>query len=270
MDDEAKEERMPERRKFLFDVLRGVGAATVGGAVWAGFLDGKTADPFILRPPGAVPEKDFLSRCTKCGICVEACPYHSLIMAKPGDGRPLGTPHFVARENPCRMCKDIPCAVACPTGALDPALVGDRDGEGRVRTNINKARIGLALIDRETCVAYWGIQCDACYRSCPLIDKAVSIEYTRNERTGKHAMLAPVVHSDFCTGCGLCEHACVTKKASIFILPRNVAMGESSERYVKGWDPEDEERLEDLPGETRTVTPRSERDPLDYLNKGDL
>jgi ferredoxin-type protein NapG len=267
---EREEEKVPERRKFLLNVLRSVGAATIGGVVWSGFIDGEKAYPFILRPPGAVPEEDFLSRCTKCGMCAEACPYHSLIIAKPGDDRPLGTPYFLAREKPCHMCKDIPCAAACPTGALDVTRVGDRDEQGRVRPNVNAARMGLAVIDRETCIAYWGIQCDACYRSCPLMDKAVSVEYTRNARTGKHAMLAPVVHSSFCTGCGLCEHACVTKKASIFILPRNIAMGESSERYVKSWETKDEERLGELPEETQTVTPRSEKDPLDYLNKGDL
>ncbi|MDA8214685.1 MAG: 4Fe-4S dicluster domain-containing protein, partial [Nitrospiraceae bacterium] len=136
--------------------------------------------------------------------------------------------------------------------------------------NINLAKIGMAVIDRENCIAYWGIQCDACYRVCPLIDKAITVEYTRNERTGKHAILAPVVHSDACTGCGLCERVCVTKKASIFVLPRKVAMGESSERYIRGWDIKDEQRLEEVSPETKTVTPRSSKDPLEYLNKGDF
>ena len=174
------------------------------------------------------------------------------------------------RENPCRMCRDIPCTVACPTGALAPSLVSENDEQGKARLNINRAKIGLAVIDRETCIAYWGIQCDACYRACPLIDKAVTIEYMKNERTGKHTIMAPVVHSDHCTGCGICEHACVTKKASIFVLPRELAMGESSDRYIRGWDSADEERMQDLSEETTTVTPRSEKSALDYLNKEDF
>jgi ferredoxin-type protein NapG len=165
------------------------------------------------------------------------------------------------------MCRDIPCAVACPTGALDLSLVTDQDGQGRERLNINRANIGLAVIDRETCIAYWGIQCDACYRVCPVIDKALTVERTVNDRTGKHAILAPVVHSEHCTGCGMCERACVTKKASIFVLPIKLAMGESSDRYVRGWDENDEQRLEDISEETKTVTPRSEKSPLEYLNK---
>ncbi|HAK60502.1 MAG TPA: ferredoxin-type protein NapG, partial [Nitrospiraceae bacterium] len=77
----------------------------------------------------------------------------------------------------------------------------------------------------------------------------------------------PVIHSDACTGCGLCEHACVTKKASIFVLPRSIAMGASDVRYIKGWDRRDESRLREAPAETVTETPRSEQDPLDYLNR---
>jgi ferredoxin-type protein NapG len=263
-------EKMPHRRKFLLDVLKSMGAAAMGGLVWTGFLDGKKTYPLILRPPGSIPENDFIAKCIKCGLCVEACPYNALVLSKPGDGRPVGTPYFVMRENPCRMCRDVPCVVACPTGALDAGLVSEKDKSGNKRFNINLAKIGLAVIDRETCVAYWGIQCDACYRSCPLIDKAIVVEYVRNERTGKHAILAPSVRSDHCTGCGLCEHACVTRKASIIILPRNVVMGESSSRYIKGWEERDEDRLKELPEETKTVTPRSEKSTLDYLNKGEF
>jgi ferredoxin-type protein NapG len=257
----------PDRRRFLLGALRAAGAATAAGIVWAGFVGGEKAYPLILRPPGATKEGVFLAKCTKCGLCAEACPYRAVIMAAPGDGRPIGTPYLVMRDAPCRMCRDIPCTAACPTGALDRALVSDTDESGKPKLNVNLTRMGLAVIDRETCVAYWGIQCDACYRACPVMDKAITVEPTRNEKTGKHALLAPVVHSDHCTGCGLCERACITKKASIFVLPRQVAMGESSERYVRGWDDEDEQRLEGISEETKTVTPRSAKDPVDYLNK---
>jgi len=251
-----------DRRQFLLGIARQAGIAAVSGLVWAGYLDGKRSSAAILRPPGAVDEERFLAACTKCGLCVTACPY-------PGDSRPIGTPYFIMREHPCRMCRDIPCVAVCPTGALDAGLVSDRSGQGKAVLNINKARIGLAVIDRETCIAYWGIQCDACYRTCPVIDKAITIEYARNDRTGKHAILGPVVHSEHCTGCGMCERACVTKKASIFVLPRRLAMGESSDRYIRGWEAGDEQRIEEAPEETRTVTPRSGKSPTDYLNRED-
>ena len=49
--------------------------------------------------------------------------------------------------------------------------------------------MGIAVVDNQSCIAFWGIQCDACYRACPLMDEAITLEYGRNERTGKHAFL---------------------------------------------------------------------------------
>ena len=33
--------------------------------------------------------------------------------------------------------------------------------------------MGVAVIDDKNCIAFWGIQCDACYRACPLLDQAI-------------------------------------------------------------------------------------------------
>ncbi len=269
-DKKSNEVRMPERREFLLKAFKGLGLAATGGLAWSGYIEESKSAPLILRPPGALPEKEFIASCIKCGKCVEACPYDALNLATPGDSRPVGTPYFTPRTNPCYMCSDIPCVTACPTSSLNKALVSDKNENGELALNINLAKMGLSVIDRETCIAYSGIQCDACYRSCPRIDKAITIEYTRNERTGKHAMRAPVVHSEACTGCGVCEKSCVTQKASIFILPRHLAMGKSNERYIKGWDERDEERMKDVTNEVTTQTPRSKDSALDYLNQEDF
>lgn len=241
----------------------GAGLMATGGVLWGGHLQRAKAAPFVLRPPGAQPEKEFQAKCIKCGLCVVDCPYDALMLAAPGDGLPVGTPYFVPRQRPCYMCTDIPCAAACPTGALDPSLLLP---EGEPEPEINLSRMGLAHIDRETCIAYWGMQCDVCYRACPLIDKALVVQTSRNDRTGHHAFLAPVVDSEHCTGCGICEHVCITKKASINVLPLGVAQGESDARYLRGWREEDEHLLESAPRETITETPRSSLTPTDYLN----
>jgi ferredoxin-type protein NapG len=145
------------------------------------------------------------------------------------------------------MCVDVPCVPVCPSGALDIKTIAKDSAEFTSSTpDINKAQMGVAVIDEESCLAFWGIQCDACYRACPLLDEAISLEYKRNERTGKHAFLEPVIHRDICTGCGKCEHACVTEKAAIFILPRELATGKVGQHYIKGWDKKDEERLNQL------------------------
>ena len=260
-----KKEAMSERRKFILTMARAIGLAAIGGLVWSAYLDEATASSLILRPPGAIKEEDFLATCIKCGLCVEACPYDTLHLAKPGDNKPLGTPFFIPREMPCYMCPDIPCVPVCPTGALDIKSVTKDE-----KLDINIANMGVAVVDSKNCIAFWGIQCDACYRACPLLGQAITIEYSKNERTGKHAFMKPVVDSDFCTGCGLCEKACVTEKASIFVLPTEVALGRAGDYYIKGWDKEDEKRLEKATSKT-TTTEISKKSAMDSLNmKGDL
>ena len=124
------------------------------------------------------------------------------------------------------MCEDIPCVKACPTGALDHSL-----------TNIDKARMGLAVVvDHESCIAFQGLRCEVCFNVCPLRDKAISLEYRHNPRSGMHAMFIPVVHSDACTGCGKCEHACILEEAAIKVFPIHLAKGEMGSHYRLGWE----------------------------------
>jgi ferredoxin-type protein NapG len=282
-----KIEKISESRRDFLNIARNIGVATLGGFIWSAYVDEVKASSFILRPPGALDEPDFLKTCIKCGMCVQACHFRdsnlikdndgkiigakpsTLKLAKPGDNLPMGTPYFIANEVPCFMCEDIPCVPACPTGALDITKVSKKV-DNKDELDINLARMGLAVINKETCIAFWGIQCDACYRACPVLDKAITLEYKKNERTGKHAYLEPVVHSEFCTGCGLCELACVTEKPAIFVLPLEHAMGKVGSHYVKGWDKKDEKRLEDAHSKT-TKTKLSEKTAVDSLNDvGDL
>jgi ferredoxin-type protein NapG len=178
-----------------------------------------------IRPPGALAEEEFLGACVRCGLCVRDCPYDTLRLAELGDGVPTGTPYFEPRKIPCEMCQDIPCAKACPTGALNREL-----------KDIDEARMGLAvLVDQESCLNYLGLRCDVCYRVCPVIDKAITLEPRRNERTGRHTLFIPTVHSDHCTGCGKCEKACVLEEAAIKVLPLKQAKGEPGRHYRLGW-----------------------------------
>lgn len=258
---EEKELNRSDRRRFILSTTRAMGLAALGGLVWSAYLDEVKSAPLILRPPGAISEDDFLRTCIKCGMCVLACPYDTLLLAKPGDKKPIGTPYFTPREIPCYMCPDIPCVPVCPSGALDVDLVSSAEG----KLDINKAEMGVAVVDTKNCIAYWGIQCDACYRACPLLGEAITVEYEKNERTGKHAFLRPVVNNDICTGCGLCEKACVTEKAAITVLPKEVVLGRVGDYYIKGWDKNDEKRLENATAqETRTEI--SKEKAIDSLN----
>ncbi|MDA9436677.1 ferredoxin-type protein NapG [Bradyrhizobium sp. CCBAU 51627] len=219
--------RDPRRRKALQDMTRFGGGAAVAATMLTAFGVSSRARPAqTLRPPGALSEKDFLAACVRCGLCVRDCPYDTLKLADWADGPAVGTPFFQARNVPCEMCDTIPCVKACPTGALDHAL-----------TDIAKAKMGVAVItSRETCLNLQGLRCDVCYRVCPAIDKAITLELSHNARTTKHAIFEPVIHAEYCTGCGKCEKSCVLTDAAIKVLPVEVAALKQDEHYKRGWE----------------------------------
>lgn len=178
-----------------------------GGLISTPFLRRAGGTEFMLRPPGALEEKKFVGACLKCGKCVRVCPYKAIKLAGPESGVAIGTPVITPREEPCYLCPDLPCAKACPSGALDNEL-----------NDVEKVRMGTAvIIDRENCLSIRGLRCEVCYRNCPLIDKAITIEPRHNERTGSHTIMEPVVHLDKCVGCGICEKTCVRDKAVIVV-----------------------------------------------------
>lgn len=222
----ASKASVNSRRKFLLDSARAAGGAAVI-ALGLGLYSRQSVSlpASAIRPPGALDEEDFLAACIRCGLCVRDCPFDTLKLAKFGDKVATGTPYFSARDIPCEMCDDIPCVKACPSGALDHSL-----------ENIDDARMGLAvLIDEENCLNFQGLRCDVCYRICPVIDKAITLEMEHNVRSGKHAYFIPTVHSDHCTGCGKCERACVLENTAIRVLPFELAKGELGHHYRWGW-----------------------------------
>jgi ferredoxin-type protein NapG len=250
-------------------VLQGAASATTAGLIAGGAaLLGRPAQARpaqALRPPGAIAEERFLGACIRCGLCVRDCPPGNLKLSDWGDGVArdvaIGTPFFEARQIPCEMCEDIPCVKACPTGALDRSL-----------TDIGKAKMGVAvLIDQENCLNFLGLRCDVCYRVCPVIDKAITLEKFSNPRSDRHAMLLPTVHAQDCTGCGKCEKSCVLEQAAIKVLPASIARGELGHHYRKGWEagnqagrPQFEQPVQNLPEQAvpgDLVPLRSGRDP---------
>ncbi|MFI0396191.1 ferredoxin-type protein NapG [Paracoccus jiaweipingae] len=234
------------RRRFLQDAARGVaGCSLAGMAIAALSRDARALPAQAIRPPGALADEgDFLSACIRCGLCVRDCPYDTLKLAELGvDAVATGTPFFTARDIPCEMCEDIPCVAACPTGALDHDL-----------TDITQATMGTAvLIDQEHCLNFLGLRCDVCYRVCPVIDEAITLELQHNARSGHHAAFIPTVHADKCTGCGKCEKSCVLPEAAIKVLPTRIARAEGAGHYRLGWEEQARkgapvvEGIEDLP-----------------------
>jgi ferredoxin-type protein NapG len=150
----------------------------------------------ILRPPGALPDEDFEKACSKCGLCVQACPVKCIVIdaeARIGDGFPYILPALA----PCVVCDELACMKACPTGALK--LVEKA-----------KIRMGLAVVDAGTCLRSHGEDCRLCVEACPIGDTAISISQTSGR---------VLVKTNGCVGCGSCEHACPTDPAAVTIRP---------------------------------------------------
>ncbi|MBT8438152.1 MAG: ferredoxin-type protein NapG [Gammaproteobacteria bacterium] len=215
------------RRRFLADTLRSaVGVGLVSMTLGVYQRQAIALPSTAIRPPGAGDEEQFQGACIRCGLCVRDCPFDTLKLAELGDAVALGTPYFTARDVPCEMCDDIPCIKACPTSALDHDL-----------TDIDKSRMGLAVVvDQEACIAFKGLRCEVCFNVCPIRSKAISLNYQHNERSGKHALFIPVVHSDACTGCGKCEKACILDEAAIKVFPIALAKGVLGQHYRLGWE----------------------------------
>ena len=174
-----------------------IAAACAAGLVaLAAAWEGTRPAPALLRPPGAGAPARFAARCVKCGRCLEACPYQAIHAAPLNAGREASTPFVNARSQACRLCAEFPCAAACPTGAL--TVPEERAG----------AAMGVAVINEDTCLSFQGMRCEVCYRACPLIDEAITIDYRPREGDAIHAVFAPQVIAEDCAGCGLCEQRC--------------------------------------------------------------
>jgi ferredoxin-type protein NapG len=109
----------PKKRRQFMQQMTGLGVlglVAVGGYFSADYLK---AGPVRLRPPGAVPEEEFLGLCIKCGQCLQVCPYDSILL-EDVDGRAgVGMAYIEPRERGCYLCEAFPCILACPSGALD-------------------------------------------------------------------------------------------------------------------------------------------------------
>lgn len=150
-----------------------------------------------LRPPGAVAEERFPATCLRCGKCAQACPFGAIVQGDLFDGlEQMGTPLIRPRLKPCYLC--LKCPPVCPSGALQ-----------RTTQRKEEVRMGTAVIDTKTCLAWQGTLCRSCYDECPIFDLALRMD----------DQLQPVVEPTRCVGCGICEHVCPAEPAAIVVRP---------------------------------------------------
>ncbi len=189
---------------------RGILAAVAAGLTTAGLLrtgirqprawtkERAFTDPELIRPPGALPEPQFLERCVRCGECMKACPTNTLqpVWLKAGlEGlfTPVITPRLAACAVHCNVCGKV-----CPTGAIrDLPLVEKQH-----------AKVGTAWIIRQNCLVWeQDKRCLVCDEVCPY--KAISFQ-----KVPDRVSAVPFVIENRCLGCGWCETRCPVAGAS--------------------------------------------------------
>ncbi|MEK6644593.1 MAG: 4Fe-4S dicluster domain-containing protein [Planctomycetota bacterium] len=144
----------------------------------------------MLRPPGAMPEAEFLESCLRCGKCADACPANAIVLSTSNQPELKGTPYVDPALQACVICEELACMKVCPSGAL--TLV-DR----------LEIRMGLARVDHATCVRSTGENCTVCVDKCPLGSLAIRVG-----ADGRIEVIDPQQALTGCTGCGVCEQYC--------------------------------------------------------------
>jgi polyferredoxin len=173
---------------------------------------GKSRNERLLRPPGALDEPEFLSRCIRCGECMKVCPNNALQPTLVEAGlEGLWTPTLVPRigycEPSCVLCSEV-----CPTGAIwqiTPKEKGWVVGVGAAQNQ--PIRLGTAFYDRGRCLPWaMATDCIVCEEWCPVSPKAIYVEEAEVvDSAGKTKTLKqPRVDPSKCVGCGACEYAC--------------------------------------------------------------
>ena len=160
------------RRGFFVAVFAGV--ASVPAIRLAGNLD-QNWNSGVVRPPGALSEKEFLDRCIKCGQCMRVCPTNVIQPALLEAGlEGLWTPvlNFRAGTSGCQL-NCIACGNVCPTAAIRPLSLDEKLGRGEF-ASAGPIRLGAAFVDRGRCLPWaMDVPCIVCQENCPVSPKAI-------------------------------------------------------------------------------------------------
>lgn len=227
------------RRTFIWGSLGGL---AVGLGIRADILHPSEAfmplslrHQGLIRPPGALPEPEFLRRCTRCGECMRACPTNTL---QPDWYRAglegLWAPRMNLRHAACDQNCNV-CGLVCPTESIRPLKLTER----------RYARVGIAIILRDKCLPWAQDQrCLICEEQCPY--KAIVFI-----QDNQHRFDLPVVEDYKCNGCGQCEDKCPVKGDSAIKVTPHGELRLSNGSYLEEcrsqglvFEPKDQDRNE--------------------------
>ena len=201
---------LPSRRAFLWSAGAGAvfAAVQLSGAhsLLRAEARGVIWPAGCIRPPGALPEPDFLGRCIRCGQCMKVCPTNGLQPSWLSAG-PEGvfSPVLAARRGPCEPDCNA-CGAVCPTGAIRSLALAEKQW----------AKMGTAVVLRDSCLAWAeNRRCVVCEEVCPY--GAIACVQAPGAKVA-----VPVVKAASCYGCGYCEQFCPVRVSAIVVQPLNV------------------------------------------------
>ncbi len=160
---------------------------------------GQTSPMRPVAPPGRRSMKDFLDRCTGCGLCVAHCPQKVL---RPS-AKDLGWLHMLHPVMnydrsyclyDCTLCTEL-----CPTGALMPLTPDEK----------HIFIIGHARVEPANCIG-----CGRCARQCPR--NAITM-IPRPAFTPGRGNRISQVDTSLCIGCGTCQYVCPAPSKAIVV-----------------------------------------------------
>jgi polyferredoxin len=160
----------------------------------------------LIRPPGALNEKDLTARCLRCGECMRVCIQNAIqpsFFEAGAEG--LWTPKMDMRLGYCEYDCTL-CGQTCPSQAIKELSLEEK----------HKDVIGKAVIDKNRCIPYAkGIDCIVCEEHCPTLPKKAILfkkETVIGEDGVERVIKKPYVDEELCIGCGICEHKCPLEK----------------------------------------------------------
>jgi len=187
------------RRGFFFSLTGGLALGFLGSQTPFASLQGKQQ---FIRPPGALPEADFLRTCIRCGECMKSCLTNTLQPCLWESGLAgLWSPKLGLRMAACEQNCNV-CGKVCPTQAIRSLSLDEK----------NHAKIGTAILRKEMCLVWAQNKlCLICDEICPY--NAIVFRPVEGYRR-------PVVVASRCNGCGYCEQRCPVKgESAIVVVP---------------------------------------------------
>ncbi|WP_420264522.1 4Fe-4S binding protein [Candidatus Magnetominusculus dajiuhuensis] len=189
----------------------------------------------LIRPPGSIEEGDFLRRCIKCGQCMRVCPTNVIQPALMEGGlEGLWTPVLQNKIGYCEY-NCVLCGHVCPTGAIMPLTVEKKIGK---KPDIKPTKIGTAFYDHGRCLPWsMNVDCIVCEEVCPTSPKAIWFkeEELRLRDGTVRKFKRPIVDTQLCVGCGICENKCpVHDKPAIRVTPIGETRSKTNRMILKG------------------------------------